>query len=364
MYKSFKEISLDITEEEYRNDGNYHYSTLAKYDREGFKGLETLFDRQETSSLLFGSIVDTLLTEGITEFDKKYYVNYDDNTESRYKDIVKMLHSKYKDLYASLFDIPDSEIIDMTEFLKFQLNWKPETRAKLIKEKASQFYHSLSEACGKTVVEPSVYEKACWAVEALRKSPATKFYFEEDDPFETEKKVERLYQLKFSGFLDKDGVLHSSTKKADNCLGFSCMADLIVVDHEKKEVYPCDLKTSSHKEYEFYKSFIDWRYMIQARLYWRLIRAAMDVDPVFSSYTLKDYTFIVVNKDSLNPLTWKYEDTRKLGSLFYNEQEFRDPFEIARELDNYLKSDSTVPLGISVTTSNNIVEWLNKDKCY
>ena len=38
------------------------------------------------------------------------------------------------------------------------------------------------------------------------------------------------------------------------------MADLIIVNHKEKWVKPVDLKTSSHYEWDFYKSFNEWRY--------------------------------------------------------------------------------------------------------
>ena len=38
--KSLKDIAWNVTEEEYRADHAYSYSTLAKFDREGFEKLD------------------------------------------------------------------------------------------------------------------------------------------------------------------------------------------------------------------------------------------------------------------------------------------------------------------------------------
>ena len=73
------------------------------------------------------------------------------------------------------------------------------------------------------------------------------------------------------------------------------MADLIVVDHKNKIIYPCDLKTSSHKEYDFYLSYIQWKYYEQSKLYYRTIRANMDRDEYFKDFKLANYRFIVCN---------------------------------------------------------------------
>ena len=72
---------------------------------------------------------------------------------------------------------------------------------------------------------------------------ATRFYFEED-PFDNN--IERHYQLKFKATLDE--------------VNYRCMADELLVFHDRKLVVPVDLKTSSKYEWDFYKSFLDWRY--------------------------------------------------------------------------------------------------------
>lgn len=137
---------------------------------------------------------------------------------------------------------------------------------------------------------------------------------------------------------------------------------LLLIDHEHKIVHPIDLKTSSHTEWDFFESFIQWRYDIQARLYWRIIRANMDADPIFKDYTLDDYTFVVVNKNTLTPLKWRFEDTQKTGILTYGKNKqikLQDPFEIGQELSIYLSSRPEVPIGIEVIEDNSIVKWLN-----
>ena len=72
--KSLYDISWKVSEEEYRADSAYSYSTIARFDREGFNNLDKLFDKLETPSLLFGSLVDTLLTDGQEEFDRRFEV--------------------------------------------------------------------------------------------------------------------------------------------------------------------------------------------------------------------------------------------------------------------------------------------------
>ena len=101
---------------------------------------------------------------------------------------------------------------------------------------------------------------------------------------------------------------------------------------------------------------------IQARLYWRIIRINMNNDPIYKDYTLADYTFVVVNKKTLTPLSWLFEDTKKQGTLIYgkhNQIELKDPTTIGMELQTYLNTRPQVPSGIVQTKSNSITNWLN-----
>jgi hypothetical protein len=101
---------------------------------------------------------------------------------------------------------------------------------------------------------------------------------------------------------------------------------------------------------------------IQARLYWRIIRDNMVRDPVYKDYELADYKFIVVNKKTLTPLVWKFEDTKKIGTLTYGKRqqiELQDPFDLGEELNTYLSLRPEVPAGIEIIESNSITSWLN-----
>ena len=72
--KELSDISLHITEPEYRQRPELSYSTLSRYESLGFDGLDHLFDKLDTPSLTHGSIVDTLLTGGMEEFNDLYTV--------------------------------------------------------------------------------------------------------------------------------------------------------------------------------------------------------------------------------------------------------------------------------------------------
>ena len=346
--KSLKDISLPISEEEYRNDGCMHYSTIASYDRGGFDSIPTLFDKKESTSLTLGGIVDLLITGTPDEFEQQYFVtDFNADSSDTLINVTKGLFNVYKDTYPSLNDIPDTILIAALDEVNYGKSWYADTRTKKLKKAGEDYYKLMYVAKDKTIISSEMYRDALNCVKALHEAPATKFLFAANNPFEPE--IERLYQLKFRA--DYKGV------------PFSCMADEIIVFHKTKKILPIDLKTSSHKEWEFHKSVFDWRYWHQARQYYYCVNETMKNDDYFKDFEIMNWHFVVVNKYTLNPLVWEFEDTKKRGTLYYgknNQIEVRDPLEIGIELKKYLDTKPSVPDGIILTKPNSIVEWLNK----
>lgn len=345
MRPNLYDISWKVTEPEYREDPALSQSTLARFAREGFNKLDSLFDKVDTPSLTFGSAVDALITGGQEEFDANFIVAEFPPLKDSVVKMVRELFNRYSEQYRTIEDIPTDSIIAVSKKLAFQLNWKPETRAKVVKEQGSEYYTIMYAALGKKILDTETKNQVDAAVRALKESESTKFYFAPNDPFDDS--VQRFYQLKFKAtFLGID---------------YRCMSDLIVVDHNNKTIQPIDLKTSSHTEWDFYESFIQWDYQIQARLYWRIIKYNLSLHDGFKDYVLLPFKFIVVNKQTLTPLVWDYEDTEATGTLYYgkNKQiECKDPFELGRELSIYISSRPAVPCGIKINEGNSLTEWL------
>jgi hypothetical protein len=181
-------------------------------------------------------------------------------------------------------------------------------------------------------------------VRALREAPATSGYFADNDELSP---IRRYYQLKFAA--NFEGV------------GYRCMSDLLVVDYEQKTVWPIDLKTSMNcVEWEFESNFKKWHYYIQARLYWRIIRANMNKDDYFRGFSLEDYRFIICNPKTLTPLVWEFPLTKSVGALITDDgEEIKDPFDIGKELQGYLNLRPPVPNGIN-KDGVNVIKCLKK----
>lgn len=195
---NLRDISWPVSEREYREDPALSYSTLARYNREGFNGLDHLGDELSTPSLTFGSAVDSLITGGQKEFDERFLVADIPNLSDSVVKMVTTLFEENNVTYHKLVDIPSETIIEVSERLSYQKNWKPETRVKVIKEQGSEYYTLLYSAQNKQIISSSLKEEIDATVRALKESPNTKFYFAQDNPFDG---IERFYQLKFKATL-------------------------------------------------------------------------------------------------------------------------------------------------------------------
>ena len=336
--KELKDIAWNITEEQYRADPALSYSTLARYEREGFNNLDHLFDHISSPSLTLGSCVDTLITGSQEEFDKLFYVADIPSIGDKEKSIADSLFSQYSSQFTSFVDIPFDAILSEANVQSYYKNWKDDTRVRVLTERCAIYYAVKANSEGKTIVDLDTYYKVMAMVKALKESPATCGYFADNDPMSP---VRRYYQLKY----------RANIKGVD----YRCMMDEALVDYEDKKIIPIDLKTSGHHEWDFQDSFCQWDYMIQARLYWLLLRLNLDKDSYFKDFTLENYRFIVVNKDTLTPLVWEFPLTKATGTLIdENGKEYRDPLEIGKELRGYLDNRPKVPNGIDTTGINTI----------
>lgn len=338
IQKELKDIAWNVDEPTYRADPALSYSTLAKYEREGFNNLDKLFEHITTPSLIQGSMVDVLITGSQEEFDKEFYVADIPSIGDKELQVVDDLFTKYSEDYQSFPEIPYDAILNTANEYAFQKNWRDDTRVKVLKERCSTYYALKYNAGDRTIVDLDTYYKVMAMVKALKESPATHGYFADNDEMSP---VRRYYQLKFKARLD--GV------------DYRCMADELLVIYDEKKIIPIDLKTSSSKEWDFQHSFCKWDYMIQARLYWLIIKTNLMNDDYFKDFTLEDYRFIVVNRDSLKPLVWEFPLTKTKGTLVDEEgKEYRDPLEIGKELRGYLDLKPPVPNGIDMTGINTI----------
>lgn len=346
--KSLKDLSWQVTEEEYRKDPALSYSTLSRYEREGrFDSLPTLFDKVSTPSLTFGSMVDALILGEEGEFEAKFIVSSMPDLSDSLKEIAEQL---FIDYWAISFDdIPDNALAEIGAKKGYYASDKYRNyRVKQIRENCKEYFNLRKVSMDKELVSEKDYQDAQACAEALLSRPEI-IKLLVNNPFNDD--IEVFHQLKFKETID--GV------------DYRCMMDSCVVDHLSKIIYPVDLKTSSKPEWRFYKSFMEYRYDIQSILYARLLRERIAKDDFYKDYKVADYTFIVVSRYTLKPLMWTFPFTFseigwKYTSPYGNAILLRSPYEIGKELKGYLQFPKECPNEIKKEEVNNIVEFLEK----
>lgn len=320
--KSIRELAWDVDEPTYRADKAISYSTLSKFEREGWRKLNSLFDKIETPSLTFGSAVDSLITDGEDDFNSRFIVCDFPPLSDTLISITKFLHHNFHENHRKLSTIDDSDINRAALAFNYYTNPKYENyRIKSIKDSCDEYYTLLTLADGKTVLSQNDYADVMTCVDELRTNSVTKPFFS-INPFDTD--IEKVFQLKFRAEFQGIPV--------------RCMFDEIIVDHKNKLIYPIDLKTTGHPEEEFENSFVQWRYDIQAKLYTYILQECIKKDDYFKDFKIQDYQFIVINRRTVAPIVWVFDGNFAIVDLKDEKGNIlRDWRKILDELNYYLK---------------------------
>lgn len=350
--KSIKDISWNVDEPTYRANEALSFSTISKFYREGFQNIDKLFEKEESQSLTFGSIVDCLLTEGQDEFNKKYFVCVVPLVSDEYKLVLKDIKNELGDTYKSLYDIPDKTIVQyLDKYGVYQNKWYDNTKANKVREGGDAYYQIMFKSEGKQVIPKDMYDDAVSCILTFKESRATEFYFREDNPFDG---IERKYQLKFQGEYDYNG----------HKIPLRCMDDLIVVDHKNKTIQICDVKTSSEEEYLFSRHFMKWQYWMQAEIYTYILKQNILKDDYFKDFKILPFKFLVINRNNRTPLVWEWplSDCEKDIVIEGKTRNIYIPSWIgyAEDLDMYLSLKPKTPKGISEFHENNILSALKE----
>lgn len=315
---NFKDLMWNVSEREYREYRCLSYSLLSKFYKGGFNSLSTLFESFSSPSLEFGSAVDTLLTEGVEEFKKKYCVCPDLILSDTLKKITENLFDAVSGME---FDsIPDSIISDICIENDYYKDDKyKNTRVKKIRNECKDYYDLLSKAIGKTVLKQATFDRVITAAKAVKE----KYYmFSNPTPFEN---IERYYQSKF--------------KITIGDIEYKIMVDALEIDHDSKTIRLYDLKTTSDPEYEFPNNYLKWNYHIQSKLYYYVVNQILQNSEDFKEYKVESFQFIVVNGYNPKPLLWN-------DSQAYNLDGIINPLELGEQLQYYLDTKPLYPIEI------------------
>ena len=241
---------------DYQTISALNQSTLKKIlisPQEYIKAKERQLAKDESTEqhFVFGSLVDSLLTETKQDFDNKYAVVPDYTGVS--ETIAKIVKGVYDDMYektpTNLEDYP-GEILKHCNYELYQSRWKDETRFKKIVEQGSKYFDILKKCGTRTIITESEYAKAVNCVMALRSDKFTGPYCQKKSSNDHIEIIDKhVVQFKYSG------------------LEFKGEIDRIIIDHKNQTITPIDFKTTGKSVLNFENSFWHFRYDFQAAVY-------------------------------------------------------------------------------------------------
>jgi len=326
----FKELTTEMSEGEYRGLDAFSYSLLKVLDEGGPQAILEKVDRK-SEALDYGTMVDILLTDPDSK-DNIFHTKAIDKPTASLLELADALI-----LEAVINDWDYAEVINQYRVEKkiadLGLWGNVKDEGKRLEKWNIQLFHdyvfeSLA-AKGKIITTPELLEAATNSANILKTHEYTKHYFEESESCEVLKQAIILYKFK-------------------GCAG-KAKLDLIKVDHEKKIIYPIDIKTGAELPSKFVNSFYHWKYYLQVVSYMLAIEYVRSRSEEFKDYTIAPFQFIYISKKlPTTPAIWEvpmtyldmyangWDGNRGFTQLvddykFYNENAAYDTERVVRE---------------------------------
>ena len=287
-----KKLVKNYTEPEYRALPHLSYSRLAGLDYDPSSLNDSTF--KKTKSLIYGSAVDCLLFDGQEIFKKNFAIlDYNGPTDiiqavvdEVYDDYINNKDSWFFDENATLKTLKDNVLSTARKLDYGGKNWKDDTIINKIVSEGSDYFDFLKENTGKTMIDAWMYERAINSVYVLQTHEFSKDYI-----IPKNKDIEIHYQFpiiwKYQGHDCKS------------------LLDILYIDHKNKVIIPVDLKTSYDDVLMFPKSYIKWKYYIQASFYTKAVSYLKLEYPHLFDYKIDNFRFMVISSnDSSRPIIW------------------------------------------------------------
>jgi len=233
-------------------------------------------EQEDKLHFLIGSCVDILLTEP-DKFWEKYALEFQEVCE---KVPTPQIRDYGGFLYAGL---SEEEAFERTNFKREKLESVKEKFDKEAKEwfewikKKGEYEKS---NVNKQVISTSQYSLITKIVESLKTNRFTRKYFEGIIGTKTDKHLQLEIYWEY---------------KDEKC---KSKLDLVIVDHENKEIHPIDIKTTGNSVFSFDSSALKWRYDLQSSfyssaLYWLINKSNDEYWNKLKDYRILPFKFIV-----------------------------------------------------------------------
>lgn len=308
---NLKKYTLGLEEFQYRNLECYSYSKIASFEKEGPQAIKKK-DFTETTSMMFGKIVDTLITCP-KEFDARYSIINEVPTNDKVILACKALVNED--------NLTDENILKVLTTVNYYPKWRDETRLKSFKSDRGSYLEDLKAAKGKTIISEENFQLALFISIQFEQNKFLKDIFNPKDLF-THDNVEILFQPMFH--------LKDENLKA--------MMDFIIINHTTKTITPVDLKMVDDVPEAFLRSFYKFKYYRQAEVYTYILQKILQEEN--SDYTLNPFKFVVASKKNFKILQYNFEILYNEANLLYVNNNLYPSFkQIIQEIEWHLENE-------------------------
>lgn len=252
-----------------------NYSTLAQLDsnnpglvfREGN-------ERKSFPAMEKGSLVDCLITSP-EEFNDRFIISEVTELSDSLKGIIDQLIILDKPYTAEALLEVAKEV-----GVGGKSNWSDETILKRVKTtETEKYFNEKKLTTDKTKITQAIYDQARNVVEVLKTHGYSSWIFNPEPGCEV------MYQV--AVYWEEKGI---------PC---KALLDIIFIDHNKKLIYPIDLKIKSESKYSFIKSFIRYKYYLQAVWYGRAVFKKFETQ--YPNYKIQTFRFLVTSFEYPDP---------------------------------------------------------------
>jgi len=329
------------SEEHYRASNAINYSLLSRVYDKGYTGWYEHKVQPEvpmTEGMRFGAIVDFLVTEDFPvnrDYREKFAI-----VDNKLSDNVKNILKQIADLTMvdNLDEVTNEQIVQVSAANDYYLTMPKRAIDEIRKQKDA--YKETFANRGKIMITQSEFDMAMKAAHTLRTSENVYHYL-----FPMEHNADHkiyIYQKMWQRYIEKDNNPYIPIK---------CKTDVVIIDTIQKTIQPVDLKTSYLPEWEFVQAVHKWHYWIQAEVYQWVLEQLTEID-TFKDYTVKPMIFVVINKETLTPLTFVWDGT------LHNYTLSKSWFDIAKTIWGYECKDNGLPNNIKRDEPNEICQFL------
>lgn len=305
-------------------------------------------EQEDKEHFTIGSGVDILLTEP-DKFWEKYALEFQEVCE-------KAPTGQMKEYCENLLDLTILETDEPQRGAYNNVGFKQTSFDKVLErfeKEGKEYYNWLVNKRlynlsieNKQILTNSQYDLITKIVESLKTNRFTRKYFENTIGTKIDKHLQLEIYWEYKGEKCKSKL------------------DLVIVDHENKEIHPIDIKTTGNSVFSFDSSSLKWSYFLQASfyssaLYWLINKSNDEYWNKLKGYTIKPFKFIVESsKYPGMPLVYECSDKFLKGGMdgFYHQNRWYKGF--VELIDEYLwyKSNNEWTYPKSIIENNGIIE--------